>query len=471
MRTEEGKEIARVDLPVRYLIGSGHYARTYLVEVDGFLHESPITWYASKQQWGMSPGYDTAHHWGFERPVRVGCLVCHAGQVEATAGSVHRLAFREKAIGCENCHGPGSLHRDRQRAHLNDPGEADLTIVNPSKLTRSLQEAICASCHLNGPATILLRGRHITDFRPGKPLTDYRTDYRFDVGNDSMTVVGHVEQMRQSVCYQKAKDLTCVTCHDPHQREVPKDTIAFYRQKCLNCHTSQACSLEEAQRRRQNPADNCAACHMPRGDTEIPHLVFTHHRIGRHTAKPPSESGRIPNLVPIDDIPHLTPLDQERNLGLAYADVARNPVYAQYAEAFRERARQHLEAVSAKGLREGEISAFFGDVYRKTDPARAMTFARQALAAKDTPPRERTMVLLYLAKLERQQGELPSAIGHLEEAVTLRRNWEDWHLLGVSYLEQDQPDVALTALQPLPGDSSLPPHDPPWPGGRVPPPG
>src|SRR5262249_53400640 len=51
LRTAEGQEIARVDLPVRYLVGSGHFSRTYIVEVEGFLHESPITWYTSKSSW------------------------------------------------------------------------------------------------------------------------------------------------------------------------------------------------------------------------------------------------------------------------------------------------------------------------------------------------------------------------------------------------------------------------------------
>ncbi len=61
-----------MDLPVRYLIGSGRYCRSYVVEVDGFLQESPLTWYTAKRQWGLSPGYDFAQHWSFERPIRVG---------------------------------------------------------------------------------------------------------------------------------------------------------------------------------------------------------------------------------------------------------------------------------------------------------------------------------------------------------------------------------------------------------------
>src|SRR5262249_52384577 len=95
LRTAEGKEIARVALPVRYLTGSGHFSRTYLVEVDGFLHESPITWYASRKRWDMSPGYETSPHASFERQVTVGCLACHAGRVEPAGDAVNRMTFHE----------------------------------------------------------------------------------------------------------------------------------------------------------------------------------------------------------------------------------------------------------------------------------------------------------------------------------------------------------------------------------------
>src|SRR5947209_4223498 len=173
LRTAEGKEVARVDLPVRYLVGSGHFSRSYLVEVDGFLYESPITWYTSKNKWDMSPGYDAPGHWSFERPVGVDCLACHAGRVEE-APDTTRAILHEKAIGCESCHGPGSLHAELHRASKPVPGQEDLTIVNPGKLPRDRLEAVCANCHLHGAITVPPRGRKVNAFRPGTPLTDAR---------------------------------------------------------------------------------------------------------------------------------------------------------------------------------------------------------------------------------------------------------------------------------------------------------
>jgi hypothetical protein len=37
-------EVVLSEFPVKYVVGSGHHSLTYLVETDGFLVESPITW-------------------------------------------------------------------------------------------------------------------------------------------------------------------------------------------------------------------------------------------------------------------------------------------------------------------------------------------------------------------------------------------------------------------------------------------
>jgi predicted CXXCH cytochrome family protein len=446
VRTPEGKEIARLDLPIRYRIGSGNFTRSYLVEIDGFLHESPITWYRSTKSWAMSPGYDHPRHDSFERIAEVKCLSCHAGRVEAADRTVHRMILHEKAIGCENCHGPGSLHQELHRSRGHVTGEDDLTIVNPGKLSRPLQEAICAVCHKAAAATVLLRGRQLTDYRPGMPLTDYRIDYRLDTPREQMTVVGHIEQLRRSACYQKSDNLTCLTCHDPHSREKPKNLIAFYRQKCLSCHTSRPCSIPQVKRLEKDATDNCAGCHMPRGNTDIPHIAFTHHRIGRHGRQQAAHAGMIPELVPTDDVSHLSALDRQRNLGMGYVIASQLPEVSRYADVFLQRAQDLLDAVYAAGIRDGETAAALTEIYRRKDPERAQEYARQVVEARDSPVFFRSQILNLLARSEIQAGNCKSAVTRLEEAVLLRRSAEDWRLLGVSYLEQGIPLKALPAF-------------------------
>ena len=102
--------IAFCDYPLKYLVGSGRHSRTYLIEQDGFLMESPVTWYSSTRKWGLSPGFDQSFHAGFERTADKGCLVCHAGRFSSGDRVYGRAEFRELAIGCERCHGPGSEH-------------------------------------------------------------------------------------------------------------------------------------------------------------------------------------------------------------------------------------------------------------------------------------------------------------------------------------------------------------------------
>jgi hypothetical protein len=122
-----------VEAHVRYRLGSGTRGITFVTEEDGFLFQSPVSWYAAAAKWDLNPGYRERHaHFG--RPVGAACLFCHCNQVEPVPGSVNRYTepvFRGHAIGCERCHGPGEKHVQLREGNpvVELP---DLTIVNPS---------------------------------------------------------------------------------------------------------------------------------------------------------------------------------------------------------------------------------------------------------------------------------------------------------------------------------------------------
>jgi hypothetical protein len=261
-----------------------------------------------------------------------------------------------------------------------------------------------------------------------------------------MTVVGHIEQLRRSVCYQKSESLTCTTCHDPHAREQPKDKVAFYRQKCLECHATHGCSLPREERLKKE-GDHCTACHMPRGDTDVPHVAFTHHRIGIHRPKTQVASDRIPELVPTTDDSRLSPIDQKRNLGLAYYKASLLAEYDRYASTFADRSKSLLEDVRADGLREGLTAQVLAQFEWKKDWDRTRTYAREALDSTDLTPESHAISLLLLASCEFEDHNYKEAIALLEQLVQLRRQAEDWRLLGVSYLLDNRPQKALDALQ------------------------
>jgi tetratricopeptide (TPR) repeat protein len=236
-------------------------------------------------------------------------------------------------------------------------------------------------------------------------------------------------------------------CHDPHQSEPVKDQSAFYRAKCLECHTERPCKLDEAVRLKKEN-DRCTACHMPRSDTEIPHVAFTRHLIERPGGQSAGGLTGVPELEPVEESGSLGVLERRRNLGLAYLNVNHGGMYPQFVGAFRERARDHLEAVYRAGISDGEVAAALAEIYWELqDPARANLFAQDVIRMPDTTAASRGFANLYVADFQRQSGNLTSAISHLESAIRLRRSADNWRLLGGCYLLKDQLPLALSALK------------------------
>ena len=446
------------DYAVKYAIGSGRHGRSYLIEDRGFLIESPITWYESRQAWGMSPGYDRRSHQGFERAIDAGCISCHAGRAENIDGALNRIAIHEQAIGCEACHGPGSTHAAERRAAKSAAADvraaANETIAHPGKLSRDLSEAICARCHLQSDAAALVSGRDVGDFRPGRPLAEYRIDYRLDRAGSLMKVAGHVEQMRLSRCYQKSDSLTCTTCHNPHAAIPPERAAAEYRNKCLECHTSAACGADAAERTKTEPADNCAACHMPPTQTEVPHAAFTHHRIGIHrpAAEAPADNqanddeSEFAELTPLADVSHLSEIERERCLGLAYLEFAQNHA-GPAAERYSRRAAELLEKVRGQGLRDAHVDAGLARAYWSSSPPRAAELAMAALEDDPLPPGECTTALYVLADFSCRTRQWAAAQSALAQSIRLRRHPVDWQLLGLCQAAQGDAPGAIQSLR------------------------
>jgi tetratricopeptide (TPR) repeat protein len=205
--------------------------------------------------------------------------------------------------------------------------------------------------------------------------------------------------------------------------------------------------------RTQKNADNCSACHMPRGDTEVPHVAFTHHRIGKHGAKAPPGNPLAITLVPIDENPHLGPMDRKRNLAVAYMEAYRNPVYSSpaykgYPETFRARARELLQEVYQAGFRDAMVLHALAEItWTEENFVYATRFVKEALAAPDLKPDSRANCLAILAGCETKGRNLPAAATALEQLVSLRRFANDWSLLGGNYLEQGLPAKARPAFE------------------------
>ena len=442
----------QVEYPMRYLVGSGRHSRTYLAEIDGFLIESPVTWYSSTQKWSMSPGFEGSNQVGFERAADEGCLICHVGQVASINGAQNRLTINEPAIGCERCHGPGKMHVKYQQARTERmPGRnTDDSIVHPGRLSRGQHESICAQCHLRGDATVFRRGLSFSDFQPGMSLADVRIDYRLESDDGSMKVVGHVDQMHASRCYQNSDSLNCTTCHEMHSNADPKLSQAFFRSKCLDCHSTKSCGLNPAKRQTESPDDNCVQCHMPQVETDIPHIAFTHHRIGIHgqnttPAKPEATAGQ---LIPFEATADLTGLAAQRCLGLAYAEFAARQSDGTLAAEYRRRAIQLLESVANTAEADGEVySVLARFAWEDRNQADTIAYASRAMSSEGLSAGAHVNCLLVMGDTYLQLGQSANAAKQLDQLVTLRRNSHDWLLLGIARFQARQREAGLTAVQ------------------------
>src|SRR5262249_44972528 len=67
---------------LRYFVGSGAAARSYLIDVGGFLYESPATYYSRSAAWNLSPGYQQYNYPFLTRAIAPDCLECHSTGVQ-----------------------------------------------------------------------------------------------------------------------------------------------------------------------------------------------------------------------------------------------------------------------------------------------------------------------------------------------------------------------------------------------------
>jgi hypothetical protein len=383
---DQGETVYDQSVPIAYVLGSGQHGRSYLIERDGLLTQSPLGWYSQRQCWDLSPGYRPQSHARFERRVSDSCLYCHAGRVAYASETVipanskssggarvsseryARPAFAEARIGCERCHGPGEAHVERQR-RMRAEGRDD-TIVNPARLDASRREAVCNQCHLQGLMTVTRYGRDFFDFRPGQHLDDALLVFvhgdRVDESRRTRPV-SQVEQMRASRCFQESGGrMGCVSCHDPHEHRTGAKGAAHYQASCLKCHQDRGCSLPEAERVAAPAGNACVACHMPALDVQaVAHTSLIDHRILRNPkADRASVRGGTPTpdeLVLFDNAADRLPRREvERATGIAMVEIATRtgqPIWAARAE------RLIVPAELADAPMQAVLDAIGDDVY------------------------------------------------------------------------------------------------------------
>ncbi|HSG71796.1 MAG TPA: tetratricopeptide repeat protein [Planctomycetaceae bacterium] len=406
MYDADGNAIYDQKFPMDYVIGSGQRAKAYVHRRGDLLFMSPLNWYRETSVWDLSPNYEPDDVRRFDRRVNEACLGCHSGRVAVQERGTNRYAdplFHETRIGCEKCHGPGEEHI----AFREGITESDIDpIVNPAKLEHMRRESVCYQCHLSTKARFLRPGRSHLDFRPGMKLSEIWAilDRGIDISKDGRTrSVNHVQQMRASRCYQMSSPkMGCITCHDPH-RETPLEfRLAFYRERCLQCHEESDCRASRDNRLLRQ--DSCIECHMPSLESSnMDHVAQTDHRILRD----PESEGRFPMTE------HSHPLEFFADMGeeLPEQDRKRAVLLGSFLDRSLppDRLARNLEELLSQFPEDGLVLSALGILARQRNELSA---ARRYFELAAAIPSERESSLFELLQLSYQSKEWSAAVDY-----------------------------------------------------------
>lgn len=222
--TKEGEPLSIAGVTeddIVHTIGS-KWKQRYVIQQEDGLKVLPKQWIVETQEWTNyhAEDWDT-------RVYEDKCISCHT-----TGYNSETKTWVEGGIGCESCHGPGSIHAN---------GEKKGTIANLAKLEPAQQVDVCGQCHVRGKnkngrddALGFLPGDTLTDvYDPGTP--ESKPDWFHADGNSKK----HHQQYNdfvQSKHYEIG--LTCSTCHDPHGgTETGQLKFESAQATCDSCHT------------------------------------------------------------------------------------------------------------------------------------------------------------------------------------------------------------------------------------------
>ncbi len=380
---------------LEWIIGTGENGFGALLRRDAYLFQAPLSYYTKAAKWELSPGYQNGDY-AFNRIIIPGCIYCHSGRAQPVVGFTGKYAepvFTQTSVGCENCHGPGSEHVAAMGQGEEFAKGQDRTIVNPARLTEQLSDDICMGCHQTGDARVLQAGRTMQDFRPGEPLNKTVAIFAVPPTREHPPQDDHVEHyysMSLSKCFRasrampEAKQMRCITCHDPHVEPTAAEAPAYFNGKCLSCHTEASCTATKET--RAAVGDNCIGCHMPKRDNRlISHSSATNHRVVRTPDEPFPEETFAQTTAAMPDLVHLNAVGERG------AKAALPPVVV------RLQAYEILKASRPQ----------FSESWRKTVAEAEMSMPENAVVQAAAGHRD-----LEIRKL-------PEAIAHFEHALKL----------------------------------------------------
>jgi predicted CXXCH cytochrome family protein len=289
------------------LVYGSLWKQRYFTKIGDDYFPLPAQWEVANHKWSKYMVPAGGDWWtafyppdNMKRPTGPTCDGCHS-----VGYDIHTKQVAEWNVGCERCHGPGSVHV----AH---PSRAN--ILNPAHMDYVAASDTCIQCHSQGqPPSKPIEGKYydwpvgysvglklgsfwkLEDHTLGEPANFYY----FPDGT------AHKNRMQgndfvQSVMYRRG--ITCFDCHDVHgtdnyaQLRKPADKL------CLDCHGPRSpngprtATLEEHTHHKDgSPGSQCVACHMPSIETEGVPYTFVHAHTFRFITPAMTDKYKIPN--------------------------------------------------------------------------------------------------------------------------------------------------------------------------------
>ena len=289
---------------VAFLYGS-RWKQRYLTRRGDDYYVFPAQWDIQNEEWRRyfpQPGGDW---WAdfypadpMQRPTGPLCDGCHSVNYDVAEKTV-----TEWNVGCERCHGAGSLHLEYPIPE---------TIVNaewPGDPVRSSD--VCIQCHSQGqPRSNPIGGVYYdwpVGYQPGDRLTDFWVLDEHHLGEETFTHwpegSAHKNRMQgndyvQSQMY--VKGVTCAACHDPHGTPHEADLRQPGNAVCTECHTPQlqpgprGTLAFHTQHEEESEGSQCVACHMPQVARTVGNVAVRSHTF-RFISPVLTEAYGIPN--------------------------------------------------------------------------------------------------------------------------------------------------------------------------------
>jgi predicted CXXCH cytochrome family protein len=291
--------------------------------------------------------------------------------------------FIEVGIGCEACHGGSRAHAEDPRLLPDFAPRSAFLAMRPEparEVTRAEQiNRACARCHQ------VLFSRYPFTWEGGLRRGEHP-------GGSSITS-GEGRDFLLGGC---AREMSCVTCHDPHgeDRRADLERLATTAGNpvCVRCHTQYAAPAALAAHAHHDPGGagaSCVGCHMPRKNMGLGYALTRYHRIGR-----PDDPARVERDRPIecalchaDKTVGELASTMERWWGQRYDRAALVALYgsldARPLQATLERGKAHEQAVALATLGAAHVAQAVPAVARQlTNPFPLVRYyAARALAA------------------------------------------------------------------------------------------